>query len=99
MIWFDDAQRERVAIYLATQARDYLPALEATTDLIDGFESPLGMELLATVDWLVHHDNVPSSLVEIKKAIGTWSGGAPAAARKKKLFDDRLLELALKQLH
>ena len=29
--------------------------LERVTDLIEGFETPYGMELLATVHWVVHH--------------------------------------------
>ncbi len=29
-----------------------MPAIKATDELIDGFQSPLGMEALATVDWL-----------------------------------------------
>lgn len=98
VIWFDDARKERVAVYLATEARDYLPALEATSELINGFESPLGMELLATVDWLISHDDVNASLEDVRKGLSAWGDDASASARKKKLFDDRLLQLALDRL-
>lgn len=98
IIWFDDTRRERVALYLATEGRDYLPALEATTELISGFESPLGMELLATVDWLVSQDDVKPSLVDVKIGLTKWAGGSLASVRKQKLFDDRLLQLALDRL-
>lgn len=50
VIWFNDSKREEVAIYLKTEAKTWLPALEKTARIIDGFESPYGMELLATVD-------------------------------------------------
>jgi O-acetyl-ADP-ribose deacetylase (regulator of RNase III) len=59
VIWFDDAKKDTVAAYLnSSEAKPYRPALEATAALIDGFESPLGMELLATIDWLIHSDGV-----------------------------------------
>ena len=99
IIWFDDARTERVALYLATEAKDFLPALEATTQLISGFESPLGMELLATVDWLVSHDDVTPSLQDVKIGLTKWAGGPLASTRKQKLFDDRLLQLALDRLN
>jgi len=31
--------------------------LDSTPKRIDGFESPLGMELLATVDWLIEREH------------------------------------------
>jgi hypothetical protein len=59
VIWFDEKKKEKVAAYLThPDAKIYKPALEATTELIDGFQSPLGLELLATVDWLLHHNGV-----------------------------------------
>ena len=59
VIRFEDAKRDKAAAYLRSgEAKTFLPALEATTELIDGFESPLGMELLATIDWLTYNDGV-----------------------------------------
>jgi len=99
VIWFEDAKADRVATYLhATEARDYLPALEWTANVIDGFESPLGMELLGTVDWLVHKNLVPMQTVDIKAALKDWPGGTGAAARKQRIFNDRLIELAIGRL-
>ena len=97
VIWFDDNRKDRIAVYLATEAKSYLPALEETTKLIDGFESPLGMELLATVDWLISR-GVKASLEDVKIGLSGWAGGASASARKIKIFDDRLLQLALDRL-
>lgn len=79
-------------------ASQYVPALEQATTVIDGFESPLGMELLATVDWLLVHSAVERSVSAITAALREWPGGKTAAARKLKLFDDRLLGLALGRL-
>jgi len=97
-IWFDDGQRERVATYLATEAKPYLAGLEATSDLIDGFESPLGLELLATVDWLLHRADVAPTVEAVRAALPKWPGGRGAGARKQRLFDDRMLRLAIDRL-
>jgi O-acetyl-ADP-ribose deacetylase (regulator of RNase III) len=99
IVWFDDGQREFVQTYLkGKQAKAYLGALESTADLIDGFESPLGLELLATVDWLMVEEGCAADLDSIKSCLKHWPGGAKAAQRKQKLFDDRLLGLALERL-
>jgi hypothetical protein len=99
IIWFDDAKADRVAAYLTTpEARVFRPALETTAELIDGFESPLGMELLATVDWLIERNGVKPITADIRDALKRWPGGANAAARKQRLFDDRLIGLALDRL-
>jgi O-acetyl-ADP-ribose deacetylase (regulator of RNase III) len=99
VIWFDDDKKDKVAAYLSSpDAKTFRPALEATTELIDGFESPLGMELLATVDWLIHKDDVDPTREAIKKALRNWAGGGASGARKLRLFDDRLIELALERL-
>jgi O-acetyl-ADP-ribose deacetylase (regulator of RNase III) len=98
-IWFEDSKRAAVAEYLeSAAARQYLPALEATSRIIDGFESPLGMELLATVDWLLHEQHVEPDVSEIKHALKTWPGGPTAGRRKLRLFDNRMLHLALARL-
>jgi len=97
-IWFDPERRDTVTRYLdSSDARPVAPALERTTALIAGFESPLGMELLATVDWLLHEKHSDASLEGVKKGLGTWPGAAAAGRRKLKLFDDRLLTLALER--
>jgi O-acetyl-ADP-ribose deacetylase (regulator of RNase III) len=98
-IWFDEAKRERVALYLkSSEASVYLPALEATDELIDGFQSPLGMEALATVDWLIVREGAEATLSGIRQGIRHWPAGEAHARRKEKLFTDRLLQLALDRL-
>jgi len=97
-IWFEDTKKSRVDLYLKTEARQYLPALERMDDVIDGFQSPLGMEALATVDWLIIREDVQPTLVDIRRGIHNWPAGASAAQRKERLFGDRLLQLALERL-
>ena len=97
-IWFEDSKQEKLELYLKTEAKTYLPALEATDALIDGFQSPLGMEALATVDWLIAREGVEPTLPGIREGIRHWPAGPGPAQRKERLFDDRLLELALERL-
>jgi O-acetyl-ADP-ribose deacetylase (regulator of RNase III) len=99
LIWFEDSRREVVADALRRgAARPYLPALERAARVIDGFESPFGMELLATVDWILVHDGARPTRAAVKAAARNWPGGKAAVARKLKLFEDRYLDLALRRL-
>ncbi|AKO03551.1 type II toxin-antitoxin system antitoxin DNA ADP-ribosyl glycohydrolase DarG [Xanthomonas oryzae pv. oryzicola] len=98
VIWFDDNRKSFVQTYLKSEAKQYIPALEATAALIDGFESPFGMELLATVDWLIVQEGISAQVADVREGIRHWPGGQEAAARKDRLFDDRALGIALKRL-
>lgn len=98
-IWFDDTKSETVDFYLkSAEAREYLPALEATEALIDGFQSPLGMEVLATVDWLLVREGAESTVAGIREALRRWPAGQEAAERKQRVFSDKLIGLALERL-
>ncbi|MCB1055350.1 MAG: macro domain-containing protein [Acidobacteria bacterium] len=98
VISFRDDKRSRVEAYLRCEASGYLEALEATSRRIDGFESPLGMELLATVDWLLVREGREPTVEDIRAGLAAWPGGRSSAARKQRLFDSRLIEIALKRL-
>ena len=98
VIWFNDAEKQRVQTYLHTEAKDYEPALEEAAALIDGFESPFGMELLSTVDWLIAREGCEANLDAIKTGIANWPAGQKWAERKQKLFDDDKLKQALDKL-
>jgi O-acetyl-ADP-ribose deacetylase (regulator of RNase III) len=98
VIAFNDAKKQHVAAYLRSEASSYIPALESVSRTIDGFESPLGMELLATVDWLLAREGIRPNLVDIKAGLRSWPGGPDAGERKLRLFDDRMLNLAIDRL-
>jgi O-acetyl-ADP-ribose deacetylase (regulator of RNase III) len=61
--------------------------LEKVTSLIAGFETPYGMELLATVHWVAKRDGAQTASEAIDKVHG-WSD------RKRQLFQHRHIELA-----
>lgn len=99
LIHFADEKRDHVESYLRNQEMaPYLPALERTAAIIDGFESPLGMELLATVDWLLSRTGCAPDAPSVRNSLRQWPGGKTAGDRKARLFDDRLLGLALERL-
>ena len=98
-IWFDEDRRAFLDLYLKQEEhRPLLKVLDKTAELIDGFESPLGMELLATVDWLIQREHCEATLTSIREGLRRWPAGPEAAERKLKLFNDRLLKLALDRL-
>jgi O-acetyl-ADP-ribose deacetylase (regulator of RNase III) len=95
-IWFDEQRRQHVDLFLQQETSMPLNrALDLTSKLIDGFESPLGMELLATVDWLIQCEHAEPTLSGIRSALRRWPAREAAAERKLRLFNDRLLQLAL----
>lgn len=98
VIWFDDDRKTFVQTYLKSEAKEYDPALEASATLISGFESPFGMELLATVDWLLTKEGVVPTVPAVREGLRHWRHGPDAAARKDRLFDDRALGIALERL-
>ena len=98
-IGFADTKADVVATFLMSgDARPYGEVLEETDALIDGFQSPLGMELLATVDWLLARENCPAEIPALKQALARWSGDSDAGQRKLNIFGDRLLGLACHRL-
>lgn len=97
VIWFDDKRKDYLQTYLKTEAKSYSQALEYTAALIDGFESPFGMELLATVDWLISREQVEPTIAAVREGLKRWPAGA--AERKCKLFDERSIVIALERLN
>jgi O-acetyl-ADP-ribose deacetylase (regulator of RNase III) len=98
-IWFDEARRRFVDLFLMQDfAQPLIEVLDLTARRIDGFESPLGMELLATVDWLIEKEHKEPSVAGIRSGLREWPAGRLAADRKLRLFDERLIGLALDQL-
>ena len=98
-IWFEESKRQRVDLFLrSAESRQFLPALEEAERVIDGFQSPMGLELLATVDWLVAKESADATVEGIRRGLENWPGGKQAGTRKQKLFDDRMLRIALERL-
>jgi len=99
VIWFDDKQKEHLQTYLKSEdMHPYLTALESTCELIDGFESPYGVELLSTIDWLLVREGIAPNVKDLKKGLLNWDAGKASAERKTRLFDERAIKIALERL-
>ena len=69
------------------------PRLARVVELIEGFESPYGMELLATVHWVASNDSpLAATLEEAVERIHAWS------PRKKRNMPREHIELAWARL-
>jgi hypothetical protein len=72
---------------------DSLNRLEQVCELIEGFETPYGMELLATVHWVAYHAHVKA--IDEESAIGAvqrWS------TRKMRMFRPQHIRVAWQRL-
>jgi len=66
--------------------------LEQVADLVDGFETPYGMELLASVHWAAVHDGEVSDAESAVAAMARWND------RKQRLFKPTHIRLAWERL-
>ncbi len=66
--------------------------LERVADLVDGFETPYGMELLASVHWAAIHENEDSDAESAVSAMTRWN------ERKRRLFKPAHIRLAWERL-
>lgn len=97
-IWFDDAKADYLDAYLNSEVKAYLPALDEACQRIQGFESPFGMELLSTVDWLLSREHVVPTVEGVRQGLARWTGGAGSGERKNRLFEDSDIRIALDRL-
>lgn len=98
LIWFDESRKPFLRAYLQTEvSQPYREALAETIALMDGFESPFGMELLATVDWLLVREGVDPTVPAVLEGLRRWPV-AKAVPRKLRIFDERVIGMALERL-
>lgn len=101
---YGDGSHQQGGIYLLPEAvdeanqvlknlPDAVEHLEKVSRLIEGFETPYAMELLATVHWIAQHDWLAAtdSLVAVKQ-VHAWS------KRKATMFSTRDIEMAWQRL-
>lgn len=63
-----------------------LERMERVSDLVEGFESPFGLELLSTVHWILGHQGIRDT-DELAAAVHAWDP-------RKRQFSERQIELA-----
>jgi hypothetical protein len=69
-----------------------LERLERVAQLVEGYESPYGMELLATVHWVAAHEGA-KDLDAVVAGVHNWS------ARKRRLMSPGHIGLAYRRLN
>lgn len=102
--WGDGQNRPRTPLHLLDGAKDAANTFIETypetserfgmvTKLVEGFETPYGMELLSTVHWVLRHElgNKPS-IDDITLAVKSWT------KRKGNLFTKPHIETAYRRL-
>ncbi len=98
-IRFRHDRQDRVSAYLTSpEVSMYRPSLDEASEVIDGFQSPHGLELLATVDWLHRKSATVLEVDGMMAAIASWAGPSGAAERKSKIFTRHHVEVAVKHL-
>lgn len=73
-----------------SQYPDTRDKIDRVAELIDGFETSSGLELLSTVHWAAHEDN-PQTMDELVKSVYRWNP-------RKKQFSESEVRLAAEQL-
>ena len=73
--------------------RESQARLTQVAELIEGFETPYGMELLSSVHWIAHHDSAPvQEADEAVQRIHDWN------ERKQRMFRPEHIRVAWKRL-
>ncbi|MDA8440831.1 MAG: macro domain-containing protein [Peptococcaceae bacterium] len=100
----DGSRKKDAPIYLlpkaASEASEFLMGreeslqrLDLVTDIIAGFESPYGMELLATVDWVMKQNpETANDFTKVKDQVYIWN------KRKRDIFKENHISIAWKHL-
>jgi len=84
---------EEARTFLAGDA-DTFERLERVSKLIEGFETPYGMELLATVHWIAAHESAARAEVDkVVTLVHEWSD------RKRRAFPPHHIRTVWNQLH
>jgi O-acetyl-ADP-ribose deacetylase (regulator of RNase III) len=66
--------------------------LDKVAIIVDGFETPYGLELLSSVHWLAVHENISNSSDDIVNAMKNWND------RKARLFPENHIRIAWNRL-
>lgn len=85
-----NAAGEKAYDFLSTK-KEHNQRLSKVIDIIDGFETPYGLELLATVHWIKRNE-APTSNEDVISKVHGWN------TRKKKLFPAKHIQKAADHL-
>ena len=76
-----------------SEKNEYIEHIKKIKQLVDGFETPFGMELLSTVHWVATKEcDTNANNNEIIKKVHQWN------SRKEKLFQHHHINIAIYRL-
>lgn len=82
------------AYWSSAEAAQFRPAIDRTEKIIDGFQTPFLMELLATVDWMMRDEGPELTVERMRERLSDWAKRSHAAERKLRLFGDGEIAMA-----
>jgi hypothetical protein len=89
---FDEAVSEAERVSEESSTPEQRERGRRVFGVIEGFESPYGMELLASVHWAVDRDRVPSDPESLIQAVHQWSD------RKRRIMKPEHIRVAWNRL-
>jgi len=89
---FDDAVSEAIRVSNESSTPEQRERVQRVFALIEGFESPYGMELLASVHWVAAHEGVPIDPDPLIQALHQWSD------RKRRIMKPEHIRVAWNRL-
>ena len=90
---FEGAVSEAVKVSKQSSTAEQKDRVRRVFELIEGFESPYGMELLASVHWVAAQEGVPSEPGAVVQAVHAWND------RKRKIMKPEHIQVAWNRLH
>lgn len=92
-IYLNKARLKDIKAFIEKNCTDKeIARIETVEQIINGFESPFGLELLATVDWIISNNGARTP-EKIKQAIYAWS------KKKSERFKTEHINIALEHLY
>ena len=89
---FEEAVREAAQVSERSSTPEQKDRVRHVFELIEGFESPYGMELLASVHWVAAQEGVPSEPRALVQAVHAWN------VRKRKIMKPEHIQVAWNRL-
>jgi len=95
---------ENANLFLKQVSSNSIERINKVAELIDGFETPYGMELLSTVHWvLLNYQRINQKdpqLFEVIDGVYNWQQENPDwNSRKRAIMKEKHIEIALEQLN
>jgi O-acetyl-ADP-ribose deacetylase (regulator of RNase III) len=90
---FEQAVGEAVRVSEESSTPEQKQRVRRVFDLIEGFESPYGMELLASVHWVATHETACNDTEAVVHAINAWND------RKSRIMNPEHIRVAWNRLH